>query len=385
MHIAVFTDTYAPEVNGVVTSLQNLLQGLSKDHTFSMYAPSYPGFKDTTQRNITVYRFRSISFPTYKEVRLVLCSPRSITTLWADTQPDIVHIHTPSTLGWCGYVLAKKFRIPLVGTFHTLLPEMIMYASLMRKQLSQGSIKKRIAWRWLQYLYNQCIEVTTPTLTLKRELQQEGISAPITVISNGINVDHFTAKKSYPFRNTIIHFGRISYEKNIDVLLHAMSTLIQKHPAVTLEIIGDGPALGYLKKLTSQLQLNNNVLFFGYLRDKELRKHMRSADVFCTASTIETQGIVVLEAMATGLPIVGVRKHGLIDLVQHTKNGFLAQPGDAPEIAYYLNLLLRSRALCHRMGVYSRKIASHHNLRSVVKKWEILYSALKNAKNLNTW
>ena len=377
MRIAVCTDSYVPEVNGISTSLRTLLPKLTKNATFCVCAPAYADYADTPQKNITFHRISSISLPTYKAARLVLPFNHSIEEKLAAFNPDIVHSHTPSTVGYAGIRFAQKHSLPLIGTFHTLLSEMIQYASLSKKPITKPSLRKKLVWWWLRYLYNQCTVITTPTDAMKQELLRQGMTPPIVVISNGIDLTRYTPKKEYSLRNVIIHYGRLAYEKNSDVLLHAMTFLVHEHPQLKLEIIGQGPAEASLKKLAFQLHLQNNVSFLGYLPERELHQHARKADLFVTASTIETQGIVVLEAMALGLPIVGVKKHGLIDMIHDNKNGFLVDPFNPRECAGAIGVILANNALRKSMGIQSRSLVHHHSLPVVVKKWENLYTQAK--------
>lgn len=379
MRIAVFTDTYLPEINGITTSLKNSISLLSKKHDFCIFAPTYPGIYSGiaahVQKNVQYHRIPSLEVPTYKHARFVL-PDSSITNVCCSFNPDIIHIHTPSTLGWYGVRCARLFKKPVVGTFHTLISEMLHYTTFSRRQVADTSSRKKIVWWWLKKIYNQCDLITAPTPSIKLELKKKGILVPIEVISNGLMLEKYPVKKTYHLTSTLIHHGRLAYEKNIDVLLTMMAILVKKHPRLTLKIIGHGPAEQKLRDECRVLNLTNNVHFLGFLEDKQLYSHLNKADLFVTASTIETQGIAVLEAMAVGLPIVAVNKYGLIDLVETQKNGFLVSEHNPLEMTHAVEMLLHSQALRKKYGVCSRKKAQFHNLTAVVKKWETLYFKL---------
>ncbi|MEJ2267537.1 MAG: glycosyltransferase [Nanoarchaeota archaeon] len=171
----------------------------------------------------------------------------------------------------------------------------------------------------------------------------------------------------------ILHVGRLSYEKNVDVLIFSIKKIIKQYPNIVFDIIGEGPAEDYLKKIAKKLKLQNNINFLGYIPRENLPRIYNSHDIFITASTMETQGLVILEAMASGLPIVAVNKYAIPNLVHHNENGFLAKPGDSNEISKFVIQLIKNKKLRKEFGKNSFELSKKHDLVEVVKKMEEIY------------
>jgi glycosyltransferase involved in cell wall biosynthesis len=237
-----------------------------------------------------------------------------------------------------------------------------------------------MTWRYTNFVYNKCDVVTTPSQMMRKELKKHGVHSPIKVISNGVDLSIFhkvsSAKAIKKFRlknGYLIHFGRISYEKNIEVVLRSFKTVIKSHPSYQLVIAGKGPALMNLRKESRKLGINKNVKFTGFVRDDELVGLLSYAKAFATASTIETQGLAILEAMACGLPVVGADKMAIPELIQNEKNGFLVEPGDYRKMGICLLKLIENNRGVEKMGKNSLAMAKKHSLENAVSELENLY------------
>jgi len=217
--------------------------------------------------------------------------------------------------------------------------------------------------------YNKADSIITPTETIKKLIKEKGITKPIKVISNGII--KFTPKKEYKTKHSLLHFGRISYEKKVDIILKAIHLLKKTMQDIQLTIIGDGPDMKRLKKMTKELMLENNVTFKGWIKNKDLQKEIIKHDVFITASTMETQGIAILESMACGLPIIGVNKYAIPELI--TDNGYLAEPDNPEDMATGIVKVLRDKNI-KKLGENSIRIANKHKIENTIKKLEELYT-----------
>jgi 1,2-diacylglycerol 3-alpha-glucosyltransferase len=421
MRIAIFTDTYYPEVNGVVVSIMNSTRLLAeKGHKIRIFAPSYTKGRDKgtdalpiLHKNIRVERYFSLPLATYKDVRIVLPNVYTIIKKVNAFKPDIIHVHTPSNMGITGITAGKMLKVPVMGTFHTLVTEQLTYVSLARltgfdklrekiqdrlsgsdrtgfrrllmRQLKVTRIKKdrkgskgtgseRVVWYYLAKFYNRCDCIVTPTAVIKEELVSHGVAGKkICVVSNGIDLNKFDPKKDYALKNIIVHVGRVGFEKNIDVVIKAFKTVAKENPKLKLVIAGSGPAEESLKRLTKRLRLTEKVIFVGYIEHSGLKDLLAESDVFVTASTMETQGLVILEAMASGLPVVGVRKYAIPEMVKEWRNGFIAEPFKPQQMAHYISLLLKDKTLRQRIGRTNVHDAKKHDLCMTVRKLHKAY------------
>lgn len=379
MKIAMFTDTFIPNINGIVTSVLNSSKALAKKgHKVYIFTAKPKQKKNIIQKldkNISIFYYSQIKIINYPDFQLAMPGFVDITSKINKIKPDIIHIHTPSFLGWSALLISKIFRIPVVGTYHTLLPEFLEYIPLLK--IKKSKIAKNITWNYTQNFYNRCNIVTTPSIAMKEELIKHGIKKPIIFLSNGVDT-----KKFYPIRlkkneNTIIHVGRIGYEKSIDILLKAFNELLKINKDAKLIIAGKGPDLEKLKSFSKKLDINKKIKFLGSVDHNKLPLLYSSANIFVTASTIETEGLVVLEAMACGLPIIGVNKLAVPNIVKHKKNGFIIEVGDYKKMAKYMNLLLKNKELSNKFGKESIKIVQNYSLNNIINKLEEIYNSLK--------
>jgi len=382
MRIAFFSDTFLPQINGVVTTVINYSKFLaSRGHKIIIIAPK-PKIKKNINlgSNIIIKYITSIDFPTYKEYRIAIPTFISILQSLYKFKPDIIHIHSPFSIGWQGIVSSKVFNLPLIGTYHTIFPEFLEYIPV-RTIKKKDSVEK-IVWRTTNFIYNNCDLITSPSVAVKNLLIKNGIKKPVKVISNGIDLSKYQTKKisketkniiNKKFTN-IIYFGRISYEKNIGILLKAMKLVLNKQKKVKLIIVGSGPQLHELIKKSKELKISNNVIFTGFVKDKILFELLSSADIFTTASTSENQSLTILEAMASGLPLIGANSLGIPELICNGKNGYLFEPNNYEELANKLLKLIQNEKLRNRFGNNSRKFVKKYSLDNVIIKLEKLYT-----------
>lgn len=427
MRIAYVTDTFLPEVNGVVTSIDAHTRLLaSRGHKILIICPKYGDYQDDPPKGITIRRYSSFSFATNKATRIALPSIMSVARQLRRFGPDLVHIHTPLSIGVVGLLAAKSLRLPNVQTYHTYIPDFMQYVELsrllgiddlqervinsivMERVFESGSWQRmvrsraiveeradevldtllgiseqvatdrpeftaRFAWRFTRMLYNRADQVFTPSATLKRELMRHGVTSPVDHVSNGIDLSLMAVKDSYAGTGRILHAGRLGKEKNVDVLIKAFARIAESQPAVSLDIAGDGPAREGLEKLATQLGLGTQVRFLGFVDRISLARMYKEYDCFATASTIETQGIVLLEAMAAGLPVVGVRALAIPEIVRSGRDGIVVPPFDVQSLARGIERLIAEEPLRRRFGAACRADVKPHDLTIVVDEIERLY------------
>lgn len=410
MRVLYFSDTFLPKTDGVAVSIKNFSELLAlRGHVFCICAPKYgDGDFDRMTDNIQVIRFRSGYLPSYPDIKVVLPSPGKIKRIIEDFKPDLIHIHTPGLLGLYAVNAAERFGIPTIGTYHTLMAEQEMYVSFYRlfkldklffkankfkKKLNideldkivkfdNFNIRKKIILKICNDIYNRCDVVISPSHLIKEQLIEYGITRPITVVSNGMDLKRFQGTpKNYTGGEApkFLHVGRISYEKNCDVILNAFKIIHEHYPKATLAIIGEGPAIPSLQRQAEHLGIQEAVSFKGFIPNAVLHEEYPKYDVFLTASTMETQGLVVLEAIACGLPAVGVDSFALPELIRHGENGYIAKPFDSKGIAQGALEIVRNPEEYAKFSKNSIQMASGHEMEKCVDAMEEVYSKVIEA------
>ncbi len=410
MKIAIFTDTFLPKIDGVAISIHQFTNILAnKGHEFVICAPKY---KDENKDfelhpNIKVIRFKNAPLPSYPDVKIVLPSRKKIKEAITKFGAEMIHLHTPGLLGQYALWTSKYYKIPLIGTYHTLISEQEMYISLYRllnidklmdyfilgkkikknleklEKKTTSPIKKALLWKYNNIFYEACDVIISPTELIRQELINKGVKRTIEVISNGIDFSMFsgTPKEITNHPPRLLHVGRIAYEKNCDVLLKAFFEIKKELPKAKLEIYGDGPALKSLKEEAKSLGIFDSVIFHGFVSRSELPKIYPLYDIFLTASTMETQGLVVLEAMSCGLPCVGVNSFALPELIQNDVNGYAVEPGDYQTIAKKTIEILTNKEKYKKFSENSIQIAKTHDVYECANKLENLYKRILEKNN----
>lgn len=377
MKIAIFTDTFLPQINGIVTSIINFSKGLSKNgHEIYIFTPKHKEEKNYDfYKNVHIIYFNSTNF-LIKYPELKLASPNVLKTIkiLKKIKPDIIHTQSPSLHSIIGTLYARIFKIPIITTYHTLLPDFLKHTSLKRMGETKAMIKT--TWKFTSLYNNRLNLVITPSKTMKKELIKHGTKNRVLVVSNGFDNKIFYPSKINHKGIKLLHVGRISYEKNIDVILKSIKETLKEYPKIKLDIVGGGPDLNNLKKLSKELVLDKNVKFLGPMKHEKLRGVYSSHDIFITASTIETEGLVILEAMACGLPIIGVNKFAVPEIVKNNINGFIARPDDIKQISSDIIKLINNKNLREKFGRESIKISKKYIVTKSVKKLEKIYFSL---------
>ncbi len=381
MRIGFFTDSYLPNVDGVVRSLLTNREALERrGHFVSVYASSARKTK-RANHDSHVHYFPGVSFPLYKQYKIAL-QPFNALSIARRERLQIVHCHGIASMGVTAKATARALRLPLVGTFHTLIPRA---AESYLKPRIVGRMTSELLWRVFARFYREFDVVTAPSYAVMRELAGRGVEAPLRVIPNAVDCSRFKpaplaararAKKKYCAGGEalVLCAGRVSAEKNIDVLIRAMPAVLRKTPA-KLVVTGDGPAKRGCRKLAELLGLEKNVVFTGFVDERELPALYAAADCFASASTFETQGLALLEAMACGTPCAAARSLAFEEEVRDGRNGLLFDPGDDSDCAKKIVELVqagpRKRASIARAA---RETAKRVDVPLVARKWEDLYA-----------
>ena len=311
MKIAIFTEVYRPIVNGVVTSIDSLAEQLrALGHEVFTFAPHIPKGAESAGR---VFRMPSLPLPARTEYRLTLPLVARRNKRRFLSLCDVIHSHSLFITGWmASYYARRRFRIPLVYTYHTMLDNYAHYSPLGQRLTSQLT-------RELTRTYaNAADAVIVPTKTVAAELRKQGVTAPLSIVPTGVNIEAFrqadkaagAAVRSRlgiePDAPVLLLVSRLANEKNVPLALEALARLRQRLPRARLLLVGSGPLAGLLKEQVREAGLDAAVYFMGSVEHSAIPAFYSAADVFVFPSITETQGLVLAEAFAAGLPVVAL-------------------------------------------------------------------------------
>ncbi len=361
MRILMVSDVYFPRVNGVSTSIQTLRQALAvAGHASVLVAPEYPA----TVVEADIVRVPGWQIPRDPEDRLMY--PRALAATLDQLDPadfDLVHIHTPFLAHRAGVRWARKHGLPCVETYHTLFEEYFHHYLPFLPKAWLAAAARMISRK-------ECDGVTAviaPSSAMKNALLTYGVSSPIHIIPTGIRFADFAECDGPAFRArhgiaperpVMAYVGRVAFEKNLDFLLRVTEQVRHELPDVLLVIAGEGPARASLERAVKKRGLTHNVRFVGYLERKtELPACYCAADAFVFASKTETQGLVLLEAMALGVPVVALAEMGTKDVLKEGKGCRIA-PDDVAGFARVLKPILRDRAAAQALGAAGKGYAA---------------------------
>ncbi len=379
MKIAFFTETYEPQVNGAVTSINVFSEELTKrGHTVDIFAPAPGPGKHGKSR---VYRFKSITFFPYPEFKAALPSSR-VYEIVKENEYDIIHTHGPFALGYQGWKAGKKFGIPSVTTFHTPIADYVPYL-LGGKHSPLVPFGKKIAWWYTRWYYNRFPIVFSPSHIITKLLREKGITTRIELLRTGLRLEEFdkvkrsksVLKKFGLERPYMIHSGRLSHEKNVDTILKAFALIKDKYD-VDLVITSRGPLFNKLQGLARKLGLGDRVHFTGFVeRDDQIRL-FKEAMFGLIASDADTQGLVVLEEMACGIPVIGANALALPESIIPKKTGLLFKLYDEKDLARKMKWMIEHDKERKQMGKNARKLAEENTIQVWTDKLLDYYNEL---------
>lgn len=319
LRVLMVSDVYFPRVNGVSTSIQTFCRSLTQYGIHvTLVAPDYPG----APAEPDVIRLPSRAVPLDPEDRLMHWNELAhLDRRLSSADFHLVHIQTPFAAHYAGVRYAKKHGLPCVTTYHTHFEEYLFhYIPFLPK-----SALRFVARALARQQCNSLDAVVVPSVPMANTLSDYGVTAPMRVLPTGLADTQFVRGDGQHFRQqhgighdrkVALFVGRAAYEKNIDFLLEAVSVAARRMPELLLVVAGEGPALDSLKRQAMRLQIENHVSFVGYLsREGSLRDCYAAADLFTFASLTETQGLVLLEAMAIGLPVLGIPALGAAEII----------------------------------------------------------------------
>lgn len=379
MRIALFTDTFSPQVNGVTMTLDRLVRYWeSHGVEYLIFAPDdWDQIADSEQ----IRRVLSLPFPLYPECRISLSRYANIEKQLLNFKPDLLHLVTPFTLGLIGHRFGQRHKVPMVASYHTNFDQYLDYYRL--------PFLKKMLWSYVSWFHSHCERNYCPSTATKNVLEENGIGN-VEIWSRGVDPKQYGRQFQNPrirekygidrSKLLLLYVGRVAPEKDIDVLLESYRTLPQDVvERVHLIVVGDGPYLSTINR-----QEYPPITWTGFLRGRELAEIYASSNLFVFPSSTETFGNVALEAMASGLPVVGVESGGVTDIISHMKNGVLCHPRSVESFREGINLLVRHDHLRLQMAYFARAEALKRNWNSIFDRlMKSYHSVILEQSSLN--
>ncbi len=389
MKIAIFSDNFYPELSGISDSILLLAEELAKlGHEVGFFTPKYseknyqainlPVGELSLGNNIKIYRLSALPAP-FAGIQARLVMPFFSGAIFKKFKPDLIHSQLFFGAGLEAMRRANLGKLPFLGTNHTAITEFIKSAPCCL------AFFKKISLKYSIWYYNHCDFVTAPSESVFKEMNQYGFKRPHQVISNPIDIKTFGLAENKPelkrrFKlsaKTIVYAGRLSSEKNIEVVIRAVALAKKRVDNINLAIAGAGKSEGELRRLVKDLSLENEVKFFGALSKENLAELYQASEVFSIASTSDTQSLTLMQAMACGLPAVVVDSRALPEYV-NSQNGYVVPVGDYEAMAEKFILLLENQELRFKLSQGAYNFVQRFSAANIAKEWEKLYKRVIN-------
>lgn len=398
MRLAFACQSYPPMISGAALVAQRLAEGLAaRGHSVLVLAASergkaYATFSSaplSTSPRPKVARLQSWPNPFRVGQRAVLFPGAAVEAELRNFQPDLVHAHDPSGVGLAAILAARLLRTSAVLTLHQL--PWFVSASLPLGLNVLGRPIESVLWRYYRWLAQQVDRLITPSRTIADIVRAQGVGQPVT-ISNGVDLERFTPtptasdegerlRRQYNLHPTlpiILHVGRLDADKRVDLALQAAALALKAVPAQVL-LVGDGTQRAALEQQAAEWGIAASTRFTGYLTD-DLPGLYRLASVFITASEVEIQSSVALEAAASGLPVVAVRASSMPEFVMEGRTGYLASPQAVRALAERLVYLLQQPEHARQLGAAGRTLTEQHSPAHTLDAHERLYRELSKGR-----
>ncbi|MCQ2911030.1 MAG: glycosyltransferase family 4 protein [Clostridia bacterium] len=390
MNIGIFTDTYTPQINGVVISIETLAAGLrKKGHNVYIFSPNDPKLKDMPKDKIHeeyAYRLPSVPVPFSPEHRLAVGYYKRMYKKVKELNLDVIHTQTEFSIGILGEICGKKLGIPVIHTYHTMWSDYAHYITRIKNQKLNMPVAKLIQ-KFSKTFCQHTNAVITPSNKTRAALIKYGVKKPLIVIPTGMNLkpyrDYYSKEELDTIRKdvgisdkdkVVLFIGRIAEEKSIDVIIEEFKTIKENVKGAKLLIVGDGPARKDLEHLTKKLGLTHDVIFAGKKPHEDIAKFYKLGDVFVNASTTETQGLTFIEAMAAGIPVVAKYDDNLKGVIKDDITGSLFKENNefSTKVIRMLNDLDYRKDIINNAA----NIANEYSVENFISKVEIAYQSL---------
>jgi glycosyltransferase involved in cell wall biosynthesis len=382
LKIALFSDSALPILNGVSVSIDALIGELrERGHSVHLYTSRYPGHKEQDPNIHRFFGFKTIFAKDY---------PLSIPPFYYHLPEfrrigfDVVHTHTPFTVGFIGLRWAQSHELPIVSTYHTHYDKYVHYLAWAPKRLLRFKVAKHT-----NYYYNLVDCVITPSEASERWLRRHSVKTPCEVIPTGVPnprmIDRFEARAALgisPQTKLMLYVGRLAVEKNLSLLLEMAAEVFPHDPHLRLWLVGDGPAREELLARARAMGIGDRVKFVGFVPRREVDQYYAAADLFTFTSMTETQGLVVAEAMTYGLPAIVVKGGGAGAAVEDGLNGYLIR-NDPTEMAELVLQILEDDVLAATLAEGARRTSRQYTIAGMTDRVEEVYRRVIAAREVS--
>lgn len=383
MKIGFFTDSYLPMRNGVVTSVEDCAKALeARGHEVYIIAPDHPRYKNN---KANVYPLPSVKLFA-PEYRMALPIPEKVLLNILQIDFDIIHGHAGGSVSLLGREIARYRNIPYVFTYHTFWNKYTHY-------IFEGKIVRPKTMEIASRLFgNICDFIIAPTQRVKKDLLFYGVTRPIHVLPSGIILEKyrdvpkgFLRKKLNidEKKKILLYVGRLGKEKSLSFLIESFKIIHRQDPQTVFVLVGTGTERKGLKDLVAELQLEESVYFMGSVSHANIQKTYADASIFLFASQTETQGLVILEALASGIPVVTIKDEAFTNVMQDGKNGYMVK-NDPAEFAKKVVTLLKDEALRNQLSEGALQSVAKFSIQTTAQYLEGLYKKLIEKKNKNS-
>ncbi|MCC2669264.1 MAG: glycosyl transferase family 1 [Armatimonadetes bacterium] len=382
MRIAQFTESYRPVINGVAVAVDLLADELAPRHTVEIFAPRFPGHQDPTGGPARVHRFCSYIWPRNPDYPLAIPVSPTIFADFKTTGFDVVHTHSPFALGQTGRRWARRLGIPVVTTYHTLYVEYAHYASVLPERWVRPFLQD------LSRRYCNAVDaVAVPTAPIRDVLLEYGVTRPISVVPTGLRLDRAVAlDPGFPREALnipanaplVLYAGRLAREKNLELLFEGFARAARQVPNAWMLVAGNGPSEHEALRLAEATGVAQRIAFAGFVPPERMASVFAAADVFAFASLTDTQGLVLTEAKAAGVPAVSVNAYGPSAVVTNDVDGFLT-PNCPEAFGAALVRLLSDGELRARMSAGALREARRFSIEATAAAYEELYEEARRS------
>ena len=365
MRIGIFTDSYYPHISGVATSIEMLKEALiDMGHDVYIVAPNLDNRKFIYDKEKKIILLPGIKTGLYKLRITGIYSNKAMKIIKNEWNLDIIHSQTEGTVGAFSHIVSKKLNIPVVHTYHTLYEDYVYYVT---HGHFDKIVQKGLA-RYTKFYYeHKCDELIVPTYKIKDIFNNKyNIKRSMTVIPSGIDIKKFEStnelrkkakeiRKKYKINDddfVIGSVGRIASEKSFDKIISNLVPLTKINNKIKFMLVGDGPELDKLKDMVKDLELGNNVIFTGLIDYDLVPSYYNSFDIMVSFSKTETQGMTIIEGLASSLPVVCINDTSFREMVQNTYNGYLFNNDD--EFRKYILELSSNKELYNTMKMNAK-------------------------------
>ncbi|MBN7773582.1 glycosyltransferase family 4 protein [Clostridium aminobutyricum] len=377
MKVALFTDTFLPQINGVTNTLNKLIQYYEATGIeYKIFVPKY----DMELQDHNIERFYSIKFFLYTENRVTFPNVFKISSILSNFQPDIIHIMTEFNMGMAGMNYGKRHGIPTISNYTTNFSQYSDYYGV--------HFLKQPIWNYMKWFHTQNDITLCPSMAAQKLLKSQGIYNT-KIFSRGIDFKSFHPMyRSNQLREqlgisdkiTFLYVGRVSYEKDLDILSKSYQEIRQKYKdRVAMIITGEGPYLEKCKQI-----FPNDTIFTGFRKGKDLSEIYASCDIFVCPSSTETFGNVVLEAMASGLPVIGADAGGVGEIIQQGVTGLKFSERNFDELTRCMDELAGNMDFRDYLKANGREFAINRSWEKIFDGLIDIYQDILDKKEMNT-